>query len=99
MKRFREFKAEPANKYADTEEPLLVADFRLLQENKSEQALALFKLDAEENPRSFRAHSAVGEAHFRGGNKTLAAESFEKALRLNLKFYDAAERLKQLRRK
>jgi len=98
-KRFREFKAEPANKYAETEEPLLAAGARLLGENKPEQALALFKLDAEENPRSFRAHFAVGEAHFRGGHKALAAESFERALRLNLKYYDAAERLKQSRQK
>ncbi|HEX7175303.1 MAG TPA: hypothetical protein VF240_08605 [Pyrinomonadaceae bacterium] len=99
VKRFREFKAEPANKYADTEESLLIAGFRLLQENKPEQALALFKLCAEENPHSFRAHFAVGEAHLRGANKALAAESFEKALRINPKYYEAAERLKQLRRK
>jgi hypothetical protein len=99
LKRFREFRAEPVNKYADTEEPLLVAGSRLLREDKPEQALALFKLDAEENPHSFRAHFAVGEAHFRGGNKALAAESFEKALLMNPKYYDAAERLKQSRQK
>lgn len=99
LKKFREFRAEPVNKYAETEEPLLIAGSRLLGEKKFEQALALFKLDAEEHPRSFRAHFAIGEAHFRSGNKALAAESFEKALRLNPKYYEASERLKQARQK
>ena len=62
-------KAEPVNKYADTEEPLLIAGARLLRENKPEKALALFKLCTEENPHSFRAHFAVGEAHSRGGDR------------------------------
>jgi tetratricopeptide (TPR) repeat protein len=99
VKRFHEFKAEPLNKYADTEEPLLVAGQRLLDENKPEQALVLFKLNAEENPHSFRAYFAMGEAYFRSGNKEQAAKNLEKALALNPKSYDVASRLKELREK
>lgn len=98
-RKFREFKADALNRYADTEEPLLVAGQRLLDENKPEQALVLFKLDAEENPHSFRAYFAMGEAYFRSGNKEQAALNFEKALGLNPKSYDVASRLRELRQK
>jgi hypothetical protein len=99
VKRFREFKAEPLNKYADTEEALLVAGQRLLDESKPEQALVIFKLDADENPHSFRAYFAMGEAYFRAGNKEQAARNLEKALAMNPKSYDVASRLRELREK
>jgi hypothetical protein len=99
VKRFREFKADALNKYADTEEPLLIAGQRLLDENKPEQALTLFKLNAEENPHSFRAYFAMGEAYFRIGNKEQATKNLEKALALNPKSYDVAQRLRELKEK
>ena len=95
LKKFREFKADPLNRYADTEDPLLVAGQRLLNEKKPEQALSLFKLSAEENPHSSLTHFAVGEAHLRSGNKTEAVKNFERALELNPKNYDAAEGLRR----
>lgn len=93
VKSFRDFRAAPVNKYAATEEPLLVAGSRLLNEKKPEQALILFKLNAEENSSSFRTFFALGEAYFQMGNKESAIKNFEKSLQINPKFYDAAERL------
>ncbi|HZG52469.1 MAG TPA: tetratricopeptide repeat protein, partial [Pyrinomonadaceae bacterium] len=98
-RRFREFKAEPVNKYAATEEPLLIAGQRLLNENKPEPALALFKLNAGEHPHSFRSYHALGEAYFRSGDKDRAVENFVKSLELNPRNYDVTERLKQVRQK
>jgi tetratricopeptide (TPR) repeat protein len=98
-KRFREFKADALHTYADTEEPLLIAGQRLLDEKKPEQALVLFKLDAEENPHSWRAYFAMGEAYFRIGNKEQATSNLERALALNPKSYDVAERLRELGQK
>jgi tetratricopeptide (TPR) repeat protein len=97
LKRFQAFKADPLNRYADTEESLLIAGQRLLDEKKPEQALALFKLDAEENPHSFRAYFALGEAYSRSGDKEQAVRNLEKAQELNPKSYDVAESLRQLR--
>lgn len=98
LKRFREFKADPINKYAETEEPLLVAGQRMLNEKRPEQSLLLFKLAAEENPHSSRAHFAAALAHSRASNKEQAIKSLEKALELDPKFYEATELLRQLRR-
>ncbi|HZI19228.1 MAG TPA: hypothetical protein VEY09_11580 [Pyrinomonadaceae bacterium] len=99
LKRFREFKADPVNKYAATEEPLLVAGQRLLNEKKPEQALALFRLDAEENPHSFRAYYAMGYARSLTGDREQAVRDLERALEMSPKNYDVAELLRQLRRR
>jgi tetratricopeptide (TPR) repeat protein len=97
LKRFREFMADPSNKYADTEETLLLAGDRLLREKKPEQALLLFKLAGDEHPHSPRPHFANGVAHSRAGNREQALKSLEKALELNPKYYEAAELLRQLK--
>lgn len=97
VKRFREFKAEPINFYAATEQPLLEAGQRLLNEKKPEQALVLFQINAEENPHSFRAYFALGEAYFRMGKKELAVRNLEKSLQMNPKSYDVRERLRQIK--
>lgn len=98
LKRFREFKADPVNKFAETEEPLLVAGQRMLNEKRPEQSLPLFKLAVEESPHSSRAHFAAALAHARIGDKEQALKSLEKALELDPKFYEATELLRQLRR-
>lgn len=91
LKRFREFKADPVNKYAATEEALLVAGQRLLNEQKPQQALVLFKLDGEDNPHSFRAYYAMGVAYFRSGDKEQAMKNLERALAMSPKNHDVAE--------
>ncbi|HEY0379302.1 MAG TPA: tetratricopeptide repeat protein [Pyrinomonadaceae bacterium] len=96
-KKFREFKSDPLNRYAATEEPLLAAGQRLLDEKKPEQALVLFKLNEEENPHSFRAYFAIAEAQLWLGNKAEAIRNLERALELNPKSYDVAESLRQTR--
>jgi hypothetical protein len=98
LKRFREFKADPSNKFAETEGPLLDAGQRMLNERRPEQSLPLFKLAAEESPHSSRAHFATALAHSRAGNREQAVKSLEKALELNPKYYEAAELLRQLKR-
>jgi tetratricopeptide (TPR) repeat protein len=97
VKKFREFLAEPSNRYVDTEHALLISGQRLLNEKKPVQAAVLFQLDAEENPHSFRAFYALGEAYFMSGNKELAIKNLEKSLLMNPKHYEAAQRLKQIK--
>lgn len=97
VKRFREYMSEPINHYTHTEQPLLEAGQRLLNEKKPEQALVLFQLNAEENPHSFRAYFALGEAYFQTGKKELAVQNLEKSLQINPKSYDVRERLRQIK--
>ncbi len=95
VKSFREFMAEPAHRYTWTEQPLLEAGQRLLNEKKPEQAAVLFQIDVEKNPESFRAYFALGESYFQMGKKDLAIANFERSLELNPKNYDVIQRLRE----
>lgn len=99
VKRFREFKTDPLNKYAATDEPLLIAGQRLLNEKKPEQALVLFKLDADDNPHSWRTYFALGVAYLESSNREQAVKNLERALAMNPKSYDVAESLKEAKQK
>ena len=81
IKRFREWKADPINKYADTGIALLEAGQRLLNEKKPADALELFKLELAENPHSWRAHFATGVAYKEIGKTDLAITHFEESSR------------------
>jgi tetratricopeptide (TPR) repeat protein len=98
IKRFREFKMKPINRYADTEQPILEFVSGLLNEKKNENAAKILSIYVEENPRVFQAFYALGEAYFRAGKKDLAIANFEKALQLRPKNNNIAERLKQARK-
>jgi tetratricopeptide (TPR) repeat protein len=98
LKRFREFMADPSNKFAETEEPLLVAGQRMLNEKKNGQALVLFQAAAAEHPHSPRAHFAVGLAHSLVGDGGQALKSLEKAVGMNPKYYEAVELLRRLKK-
>jgi tetratricopeptide (TPR) repeat protein len=99
LKRFREFKADPVNKFAETEVPLLAAGQRLMNERRPEQALALFKLAAEESPHSFRGYHELGHAYAVLGDRGRAVENLERALELSPKIYEVEELLRQVRKR
>jgi hypothetical protein len=96
VKEFHDFMATPANKYADTEEPLLLTGQRLL-DDKPEQARVLFELDAKANPHSYRAYHALGYAYFKTGNKELAVKNLEKALEMSPRNYEVEDLLRQVK--
>jgi Tfp pilus assembly protein PilF len=89
--------SHPANKYAATEEPLLHAGQRLL-DDKPEQALVLFELDTKANPHSYRAYHALGYAYFKTGNKELAVKNLEKSLEMSPRNYEVEDLLRQVKK-
>jgi hypothetical protein len=97
VKRFNEFISQPVHKYASTEQSLLEAGQRLLNEKKNDDAAVLFQINVAQNPNSFQAYFALGEAYARAGKKELAIENFEKSLRINPKNYTVLQRHKQVK--
>ena len=96
VKKYREFRAAPLNKFAATMETLLVTGQRLLDQKQPKEALELFKLVVEENPDSFRGYFATGVAYVRVGNKEMAIARFKRALELSPNNYDVSMQLKAL---
>jgi hypothetical protein len=96
VKGFREFRAQPINRYASVEQPFMEAAQKLLNEKKNDEAARLLEINAEENPHSYRAFFALGEAYFRAGKRDIARRNFEKSLKINPKNYDVLFRMEQL---
>jgi hypothetical protein len=96
VKELRKFTAQPINRYADIEQPIMEAGQRLLNEKKYEDAVILFQLNAAANPHSYRAYFALGATYFALRNKELARKNLEKTLELDPKNYGARIRLRDL---
>ena len=99
VKRLRQFRKDPANLYSDTEVVLMSLGYRLLLANKLDQAVGIFKLSAEDNPRSADSYELLGDAYAKMGNKELAIKSYEKSLELDPRDLDVVENLKKLKQK
>jgi tetratricopeptide (TPR) repeat protein len=99
VKRFSEWRADPANAYVETEEALNGLGYSLVTAKRLEQALQIFKLNVVANPESANAYDSLGEAYASAGNRELAILNYEKALALDPKSSSAAEALRKLREK
>jgi tetratricopeptide (TPR) repeat protein len=70
--------------------------YTLLRGKKIAEAIAVFKLNVEFNPRSSNVYDSLGEAYFENGEKALAITNYKKALELDPNNKGAAEMLKKL---
>lgn len=72
--------------------------YALLAENKTNEAIAVFRLNVYLYPESANAYDSLAEAYMVAGNTALAIENYEKSLRLDPGNANAVEKLKELRR-
>jgi hypothetical protein len=70
--------------------------YRLLQQNKTREAIEILKLNVAAYPKSANVYDSLGEACMVAGEKALAVENYRKSLALDPKNTNAAEKLKQL---
>ncbi|MDB5091032.1 MAG: serine hydrolase [Mucilaginibacter sp.] len=70
--------------------------FILLQQDKNNEALEIFKLNISLNPKSGNLYDSLAEAYLKLGDKKLAAENFKRCVELNPKNEYAARQLKKL---
>lgn len=68
----------------------------LLLENKADDAVTIFKLNVDQNPGESDALVGLGDGYRKAGQKDLAVESYKKALELEPRNRDAAERLRDI---
>lgn len=82
-----------------TETDLNATGYRLLAANKINEAIDVFKLNVKLFPKSHNTYDSLGEAYALAGNKKLAIENYEKALKLNPKSESAPAALAKLKGK
>ncbi len=92
----RALKEKQANEYEASEEEMNALGYARLREKKTDEAIAVLKLNAEWFPKSWNVYDSLGEAYATAGKRELALESYRKALELNPKAESAMKAVKEL---
>ncbi|HEX8473006.1 MAG TPA: tetratricopeptide repeat protein [Pyrinomonadaceae bacterium] len=71
--------------------------YRLINQNRLEQAMEIFKLNVDAYPSSANVYDSLAEAYTRSGNREMAIKFYEKSIELNPNNRDAIEALKKLK--
>ena len=71
----------------------------LLEKGRNADAIAIFKLNVEEYPKSGNAYDSLAEAYSKDGQKQQAITNYRKSLELDPKNQNAANKLKELEQK
>ncbi|MGZ2369332.1 serine hydrolase [Ancylomarina sp. YFZ004] len=72
-----------SNTYALKENEMNQLGYQFLQMDKTEAAIAIFKMNVEGFPKSSNAYDSLGEAYMKAGNKELAIKNYKKSVELN----------------
>jgi Flp pilus assembly protein TadD len=67
-----------------------------IEDDQTQDAIAVFQRNALEYPQSSNVYDSLGEAYMKAGQKELAIRNYEKSLQLNPKNQNAIEMLKKL---
>jgi hypothetical protein len=96
---YRELKRANSSNYVFDENALNQLGYRLLQEKRNSDAIAIFKLNVEEYPKSGNTYDSLAEAYMSDGQKQLAIDNYRKSLELDPKNQNAVNKLKELEQK
>ncbi len=95
--KYRRLKTAPANFYLDTEAAVNTLGYQLMQRNRLDEAIEVFKLNTEAYPNSANAFDSLGEALLKRGNHLEAIKNYERAVQLDPKFQSAIDALQKLK--
>jgi hypothetical protein len=93
----RAYKADPRNRYVDTETALNGLGYRLLEQQRLREAVAIFRLNAGDHPDSWNVYDSLAEAYLKAGQTDLAIRNYERSVALNPEDHNAVEILGSLR--
>ena len=94
---YAEWKRAAAKDTHIDEGTLNALGYFLLQDGRTQDAIAMFQRNVQEYPQSSNVYDSLGEAYMKTGQKDLAIANYEKSLQLNPKNQNGAAMLKKLR--
>jgi tetratricopeptide (TPR) repeat protein len=97
LNKYKAFKADPKNRFAETESRLNALGYNLLQAQRRAEAIEIFKLNAQAYPDSANVYDSLAEAYLLSGNREEAIKNYEKAVRINPNFQSARDALRKLK--
>ena len=97
--RFNEFRKDPRNKYADTMGTLNRVGHFLLNNDRADDAMKVFLLNAEHHPSEAIVYQSLGDIYAFKGDKQKALESYKMAVSLDPKLTASVGAIKALSEK
>lgn len=97
IKRYKELFSARSDQYLFDESELNELGYSFLRNNKTAEAIEIFKLNVWSYPGGYNTYDSLGEAYLTAGNTQLAILNYEKSLSLNPKNTNAVEIVKKLR--
>ncbi len=94
---YRRLRQQEPDTPAIREYRLNALGYNLLQKQKYDEAVALFRLNVEFYPEAPNTYDSLGEAYMLRGDKELAIANYERSLELNPDNQNAVEKLRELR--
>jgi tetratricopeptide (TPR) repeat protein len=94
--KYKDWKSDPTNKYENVEAEMNALGYKLLDSNRIDEAIEIFKLNVEAYPQSSNVYDSLGEAYMASGQKELSIKSYQKSLKLDPGNFNAEEILKKL---
>ncbi len=83
-------------RYDFSEREINTLGYMLMRDNKLEEAIEIFKLNAAEHPKAWNVYDSLGEAYMNHGEKDLAIQNYQKSLKLNPNNENGKNMLKKL---
>ncbi len=96
---YEDLKYNFEDEYNFKESQLNILGYQLLQVGMSKQAIAIFKLNVEQFPKSYNVYDSLGEGYMLAGDKKNAIKNYEKSLKLNPNNDNAKKMLEELKAK
>jgi len=93
---YRKIKKEKPGNMSVSEDRINTLGYRLMQQKKLPEAIALLKLNVEFYPNAWNTYDTLAEAYMTNGDKDLAIANYKKSLELNPANSNGAEMLKKL---
>jgi len=97
MKQYRAYREDPAHAYIETESAVNTLGYGLINQNRVDEAIEIFKLNVEAYPGSANVYDSLAEAYLRKGNKELAIRFYTKAVEVDPNSASSIEALRQLK--
>jgi tetratricopeptide (TPR) repeat protein len=97
LNKYKSFKADPKNRFADTESRMNALGYNLLQAQRAAEAIEIFRRNTEAYPNSANVYDSLAEAYLLSGNKEAAIRNYEQAVKIDPNFQSAIEALRKLK--
>jgi hypothetical protein len=95
--KYKAYKNDAKHRYVDSEALMNRFGYNLLQAKRIDDAVEVFKLNAEAYPSSANVHDSLGDALAAAGQKEEAIKSYERALSIDPNYSSSLDSLQKLK--